>query len=65
MTKIIDVERYQMNTHSTIHTNIDQVLSNNGLFRLEAFSYTTGDCLFDALQVLLHLCYSSIELVMG
>jgi len=41
------------------------VLHNNGLFRLDAFSYTIGDCLFDTFQVLLHFRYSSTELCNG
>jgi len=32
---------------------------------LDAFSYTVGDCLFDAFQVLLHFCYSSTDLRNG
>jgi hypothetical protein len=65
MEKIIDVESYQMKEHYIIHNSIDQVLNTNGLFRLHAFSYTPGDCLFDAFQVLLHFRYSSIELRNG
>jgi hypothetical protein len=62
MEEVIDVECYQIDAHSTVHDNIDQVLRNNDLFRLDAFSYTTGDCLFDAFQVLFHFHYSSTEL---
>jgi hypothetical protein len=65
MTEIVDVENYQMNRGSSVDTNIDQVLSNNNLFRLAAFSYTAGDCLFDAFQVLLHFRYSLVELHHG
>jgi len=62
MIEITYVEIYQMNGCSTVDTNINQVLSNNNLFILGAFSYTMGDCLFDALQVFLHFHYSSVEL---
>jgi hypothetical protein len=65
MKQVIDVECYQIDTDSIVHENIDQVLHDNGLFRLDAFSYTVGDFLFDAFQVLLHLCYSSTELRNG
>jgi hypothetical protein len=65
MEQAIDVECYQIDAHSIVHDNIDQVLRNNALFRLDAFSYTAGDCLFDAFQVLLHFRYSSTELRNG
>jgi hypothetical protein len=61
MKQVIDVE-YEIDTHSIIHDNIDEVLHNNGIFRLDAFSYTVGDCLFDAFQVLLHFRYSSTDI---
>jgi hypothetical protein len=48
MKQVIDVDSYEIYTHSIIHDNIDEVLHRNGLFRLDAFSYTVGDCLFDA-----------------
>jgi hypothetical protein len=38
------------------------VLHSNGLFRLDAFLSTIGDCLFDTFQVLLHFLYSSTNL---
>jgi hypothetical protein len=60
--QLIDIESYEIYTHSIIHDNIDEVLHSNGIFRLDAFSYTVGDCLFDAFQVLLHFCYSSTDL---
>jgi hypothetical protein len=41
------------------------VLHWNGLFGLDAFSYTVGDCLFYTFQVLLHFRYSSTELRNG
>jgi hypothetical protein len=41
------------------------VFHSNALFRLDAFSYTVGDCLFDTFQVLLHFRYSSTELHNG
>ena len=65
MKEVIDVESYEIDTHSIIHDNIDEVLHSNGLFRLDAFSYTVGDCLFDAFQVLFHFHYSSTDLRNG
>jgi hypothetical protein len=65
MKEVIDVESYEIDTQSIIHDNIDVVLHSNGLFRLDAFSYTVGDCLFDTFQVLLHFRYSSTELRNG
>jgi hypothetical protein len=61
MEQVIDVDCYQIDADSIVHDNIKQVLHNNNPFRLDAFSYTAGYCLFDAFQVLLHFCYSSIE----
>jgi hypothetical protein len=54
MEDTIDVENYENNEQCIVHGNIDHVLHRNGLFRLDAFSYSPGDCLFDALHVLLH-----------
>ena len=65
MKHVIDVECYQIDIDSIVHDNIDQVLHDNGPFRLNALSYTVGDCLFDAFQVLLHFRYSSIDLRNG
>jgi hypothetical protein len=65
MKEVIDVESYEIDTQSIIHDNIDVVLHSNGLFRLDAFSYTVGDCFFDIFQVLLHFRYSSTELCNG
>src|ERR1700678_4422190 len=65
MSKIVDVESYQGKEQYIPHSNIDHVLQINGLFRLDAFSYIPGDCLFDAFHVLLHFRYSSIELRNG
>jgi hypothetical protein len=65
MKQVIDVESYELDTHSIIHEIIDEVLHSNGIFRLDAFSYTVGDCLFDAFQVLLHFHYSSTDLHNG
>jgi hypothetical protein len=65
MKEVIDVESYDIDTDSIVHDNIDEVLHSNGLFRLDAFSYTVGDCLFDAFQVLLHFRYSSTDLSNG
>jgi hypothetical protein len=65
MKEVIDVESYEIDTQSIILDNIDVVFHRNGLFRLDGFSYTVGDCLFDTFQVLLHFCYSSIELRNG
>ena len=41
---------------------IDWCLSQSQLFRLQHFHYNVGDCLFDALVVLLHFQYTSIEI---
>jgi hypothetical protein len=65
MEQVIDVECYQIDADSIVHDNIDQVLHNNALFRLDAFSYIAGDCLFDAFQVIFHFHYSSTELCNG
>jgi hypothetical protein len=65
MNEVIDVESYEIVAQSIVHDNIDVVLHSNALFRLDAFSYTVGDCLFDTFQVLLHFRYSSIELRNG
>jgi len=65
MKQVKDVESYEIDTHSIIHDNIDEVLHRNGLFRLDAFSYTIGDCFFDAFQVLLHFRYYSTNLRNG
>ena len=65
MKEVIDVESYEIDTQSIIHGNIDVVLHSNELFRLDLFSYTVGDCLFDTFQVLLHFFYSSTELHNG
>jgi hypothetical protein len=65
MKEVIDVESYEIDTHSIIHDIIDELLHSNGLFRLDAFSYTVGDCLFYAFQVLLHFRYSSTDLCNG
>ena len=40
---------------------IDDVLEKYNLYRLDNFAYTPGDCLFDALHVLLHNRYTHIE----
>ena len=45
--------------------NIDIVLKRNGLFRLNAFSYNVGDCLFGSFEMLLNFCYTSNELRNG
>ena len=45
--------------------NIDSVLEIHGLFRLQNFAYLIGYCLFNALQVLLHFRYTSIEIREG
>ena len=41
------------------------VLHRNGIFRLDAFSYTVGNCLFNTFQVLLHFRYSLTDLRNG
>jgi len=48
MKQVIDVESYEIDTCSLIHDSINEVFHNNGLFRLDAFSYPVGDYLFDA-----------------
>jgi hypothetical protein len=65
MKEVIDVDSYEIDTHSIIHDSIDEVLHSNGLFRLDALSYTVGYCLFNAFQVLLHFRYSSTDLRNG
>ena len=41
---------------------IDMALAASHLFRLANFHYEIGNCLFDALAVLLHFRYTSIEI---
>ena len=41
---------------------IDWRLAQSHLFRLQHFHYNVGDCLFDALVVLFHFRYTSIEI---
>jgi hypothetical protein len=65
MNKVIDVELYEIVVQSIVHESIGMVLHSNSLFRLDAFSYIVGDCLFDTFQVLLHFRYSSIKLCNG
>ena len=48
--------------NSNLTMNIDSVLENYGLFRLQNFAYVMGDCLFNAFEVLLHFRYTSIEI---
>jgi hypothetical protein len=55
---IIDCCKEQWNRN----TCIDDVFNRNNLYRLQAFSYSPGDFLFDTLQVLLHFFYSFMEL---
>ena len=47
MKEVIYIESYEKDTQSIVHDNIGVVLHRNGLFRLGAFSYTVGDCLFN------------------
>jgi hypothetical protein len=65
MEQVTNVECYQIDTDSIVHDNVNQVLHNNALLRLDEFSYTAGDCHFDAFQVLLHFRYSSTEMCNG
>ena len=65
MVEIIDIENYHPAKKHRIDTNIDIVLMNHSLFRLQEFAYTPGDYLFNAFEVLLHFCYSYIELRNG
>ena len=51
------------NTYSVV--NIDNVLQMHGLFRLQNFAYAVGDCLFNALQVLLDFRYTATEIREG
>ena len=62
MEEIIDVDSYKFRLQCIFPDNIDIVLKRNGLFRLNAFSYTVGDCLFDSFEKLLHFRYTSNEL---
>ena len=63
MTSIVNVDNYKKKC--SIEGSIDDVSEREGLFRLHGFSFNSGDCLFDNLQVLLHFCYTSIELRNG
>ena len=45
--------------------NIDSILENHGLFHLQNFAHLIGDCIFNALQVLLNFRYTSIEIREG
>ena len=63
MTSIVNVDNYMKKC--SIEGRIDDVLEREGLFRLHGFSFTSGDFLFDTLQVLLHFLYTSIELWNG
>ena len=65
MKQVIYVDSYEIDTNSIVHDLIDNVLHSNEVFRLDSFSYTVGDCLFDAFQVLLHFHYSSTDLCNG
>jgi hypothetical protein len=65
MKQVIDVESYEIDTDSIVHDDINQVLHSNRNFRLDAFLYVVGDCIFDAFQVILHFCYSSTDLRNG
>ena len=62
--EIVDLEkkfkRELENRYSVV--NIDNVLQLHGLFRLENFAYAVGDCLFNALQVLLDFRYTTTEI---
>ena len=51
--------------NSNLIVDIDNVLENYGLFCLQNFAYVMGDCLFNALEVLLHFRYTSIEIREG
>ena len=48
MVEIIDIENYHPEKKHRIDTNIDIVLMNHSLFRLQQFAYTPEDCLFNA-----------------
>jgi len=65
METIIDVNSYKFRLQCILPNNIDCVLKRNGFFRLNAFSYTVGDCLFDSFEMLLHFHYTSNELWNG
>ena len=62
MEEIIDVDNYKFRLQCILPENIAIVLKRNGLFRLNAFSYTVGDSLFDSFEMLLHFRYTSNEL---
>ena len=65
MEEIIDVDSYKFRLQCIVPNNVDCVLKKKILFRLDAFSYTVGDCLFDSFEMLLHFCYTSNELRNG
>jgi hypothetical protein len=58
---LIDFCKEQCNRN----TCINNVLNRNIFCKLQAFSYTPGNFLFNTFQVLLHFHYSSIELQNG
>ena len=65
MEKILDVETYEYKKECNSNASIDDVLNRNNMFKLQAFYYALGDCLFDTFQVLFQFHYSSIQLRNG
>ena len=65
MEEIIYLDNYKFRLQCIFPENIDIVLKRNGLFRLNAFSYIVGDCLFDSFEMLLHFRYTLNELRNG
>ena len=61
MENILDVDTYEYKQQCNTNASIDDVLNRNNLYKLQAFYYALGDCLFDTFQVLLNIHYSSIN----
>lgn len=62
MVEIINIESHQLKKKCNIDSTIDDVLNTNNIFRLGAFSYTLGHCIFNAIEVIFHFHFSSIKL---
>lgn len=60
-----DIENYENNNRKNSDCNIDNILREQGLYRLDTFKYNVGDYLFYLLQFLLNNTYTSIQLRKG
>jgi hypothetical protein len=63
MVEIIDVEIYKSKEQCIVHDNIYHVLYSNDIFRLDAFSYSPEDCLFDGFHILFHLLFLCLTII--